>query len=88
MNSQTVDRFWRLYYALPDEVRQAARNAYRQFAVDSAHPGLHFHRLQAAPNLWSVRITRDYRAVGMLVGDTITWFWIGSHSEFDRTFPR
>jgi hypothetical protein len=32
----------------------------------------------------SARVGLQYRAVGELVGDTITWFWIGSHDEYDR----
>jgi hypothetical protein len=31
---------------------------------------------------------RNYRAVGILQGDTITWIWIGSHDDFDRAFPK
>jgi len=88
MNSQTVERFWQLYRLLPESVREAAREAYRHFASDPSHPGLRFHRLEAYPDVWTVRITRNYRAAGFRQGDTITWFWIGDHNDFDRTFPR
>jgi hypothetical protein len=86
MKSQTVPLFWQLYRKLAKEIRQQAKKAYRLFRTNPAHPGLHFHRLETHPELWSVRVTRDYRAVGALQGDTITWFWIGNHEEFDRTF--
>jgi len=33
-----------------------------------------------------VRITRGYRALGILEGDTVTWFWIGSHKDYERFF--
>ena len=88
MNSVTVSGFWQLYRKLPRKIRDAARVAYRQFLADPAHPGLHFHRLATAPQLWSVRITRGYRAVGLVRGATITWFWIGDHEAFDREFSR
>ncbi len=88
MNSQTVSRFWQLYRKLPRKIRQAARIAYRQFVADPTHPSLHFQRLAVSAQLWSVRITRDYRAVGLVQGTTITWFWIGDHKAFDRAFPR
>jgi hypothetical protein len=88
MNSNTTPRFWQMYAPLPASIRLAARQAYQQFQVDPRHPGLHFHRLVSDPRLWSLRITRDCRAVGLLQGDTITWFWIGTHAEFDRDFPR
>jgi hypothetical protein len=35
-------------------------------------------------DVWSVRVTRGYRALGVLDGDTVTWFWIGSHDEYER----
>ena len=37
--------------------------------------------------IFSVRITRDYRALAIwnVDGDEdLVWFWIGSHSEYDR----
>lgn len=32
----------------------------------------------------SARISRDYRAVGQLDGDTVISFWIGSHTDYDK----
>jgi hypothetical protein len=29
-------------------------------------------------------VGRNYRVLGLRDGDEITWFWIGSHSEYDR----
>jgi hypothetical protein len=34
--------------------------------------------------LYSVRIGTNHRALGLLKGDTITWFWIGTHDEYER----
>jgi len=31
-------------------------------------------------------VSDGYRAVGIRTGDTIVWFWIGSHNEFDKLF--
>lgn len=33
---------------------------------------------------WTARVGLDYRAVGIGVPDGITWFWIGSHAEYDK----
>jgi len=74
MNSLTAPLFWELYWQLPTPIRMKTRKAYRQFQANPAHPSLHFHRLVGHPELWSVRVTRDFRAVGLLEGDTITWF--------------
>jgi len=75
-----------MYRQLPSAVRQAAREAYGHFAVNPQHPGLHFKPLQGFADIWSARITRGYRAVGRRSGNRITWFWIGSHADFDRDF--
>jgi len=32
----------------------------------------------------SIRISKDYRAVGVIAEQDILWFWIGSHSEYDK----
>lgn len=86
MNSFTTTRFWELYRELPEHVRVAARQAYQHFAENPAHPSLHFERLRSDPRQWSVRVTRDFRAVGIVDGDTIIWRWIGRHEDFDRNF--
>jgi hypothetical protein len=88
MISRGTDEFWELYYALPTDIRGAAREAYRKFSRNPAHPGLRLERLRSDPRVWSVRITRDYRAVAVRAGDDWLWFWIGTHGEFDRRFPR
>jgi hypothetical protein len=31
-----------------------------------------------------VRVTKGYRALGLRQGETIVWFWIGSHAEYER----
>jgi hypothetical protein len=31
-----------------------------------------------------VRVSRGWRALGLLESDTMYWFWIGSHAEYDR----
>ena len=87
MTSLTSPNFWRLYRQLTQDVREAARKAYRYFRVDPAHRSLHFHRLKTSDELWSVRVTKNHRAVGLVDRNTITWFWIGNHQDFDQAFP-
>jgi hypothetical protein len=45
---------------------------------------LHFKRVHATEPLYSVRVGLHWRVLGLLEDDTITWFWIGSHSEYDK----
>jgi len=45
---------------------------------------LRFKRVSDDEPIYSVRIGVHYRAVGILKADTITWFWIGSHDDYER----
>ena len=87
MKSTGSREFWQSYHKLPFDIRQMARAAYRKFVANPAHPSLSLERLRSNPKLWSVRVTRDYRAVAIrLENDTWIWIWIGSHADFDRQF--
>lgn len=85
MISRLHPKFRRDFDRLPEEVREIAREAYRRFAANPAHPGLRFKRLHSDLPLWSVRINDSYRAVGVRKTDNeIIWFFIGTHAEYDR----
>ncbi|MBX7235703.1 MAG: hypothetical protein K1X65_15050 [Caldilineales bacterium] len=84
MKSYTRASFWKAYWALPPEVRQRAKEAYRLWRQNPAHPGLRFKQVKPNAPVYSVRIGLNHRALGLLKDDTITWFWIGSHDEYDR----
>jgi hypothetical protein len=86
MNSATLPSFWEAYGRLDDSVRQSARKAYALWADNHFHPSLRFKCINRGENIWSVRVTRGFRALGVLKGDTVTWFWIGSHDEYERFF--
>ena len=87
MNSVATKRFWKLYRCVPLDARAQAREAYRLFTTNAAHPSLSFERLRSDPESWAVRVSRNYRAVGRKHQDTIVWYWIGTHADFDREFP-
>jgi hypothetical protein len=84
MKSQATRPFWQQYWALPPEIRQRARQAYKLWRDNPAHPSLFFKRVKESQPIYSVRIGLGYRALGLLKGDTVTWFWIGTHDEYDR----
>lgn len=71
---------------MSDEAKAAALRAYATFGQSPEHPSLRFKKLGGYEEVWSVRINDRYRAVGRRNGDTIVWFWIGSHNDFDRMF--
>ena len=86
MNSRASAAFWRRFQALPPDVQAKAREAFARFLEDPANPWLAFKKLRGFPNYWSVRATLSCRAVAVREGDTLIWFWIGNHAEFDRVF--
>ena len=86
MKSATLPSFWAAYHSLGKEIQRSARKAYRLWAENPFHPSLHFKCINREEDIWSVRVTRGWRAVGTLEEDTVTWFWIGSHSDYDRFF--
>ena len=86
MISQVRPSFWRAYERLAPSVKARARTAYQLFAENPEHPSLRFKKLQGSGAIWSVRISEQYRAVGVRSGSTIEWIWIGTHNEFDNLF--
>jgi hypothetical protein len=84
--SKARPSFWRLYARMPGEVKLRAREVYRLFSSNPNHPSLRWKKLQAGQNYWSVRITDQYRAVGVRQGEVMEWIWIGTHNEFDKQF--
>ena len=84
MRGKATRSFWRLFNDLPDDVQEQARRAYQQWQSDPAYPSLHFKRVSRNEPLYSARVGLHYRVLGLLEGDTVTWFWIGPHDEYDR----
>ena len=84
MKSRTTSEFRKLFANLPKQVQDQTRIAYRQFKEDPGYPSLRFKKVHPELPIYSARISRNYRAVGQLDKDTVIWFWIGSHAEYDR----
>ena len=83
MRSRTTRRFRKAFAELPSDIQVRARQAYATFRENPRHPGLRFKRVHASRPIYSVRVALGYRALGVRDGDTVVWFWIGSHSEYD-----
>lgn len=84
MKSRTTIQFRKAFADLPESVQEQTRNAYRQFKRDPSHPSLRFKKVHSKLPIYSARISKSYRAVGQLDGDTVIWFWVGSHAEYDQ----
>lgn len=88
MKSSTSGRFWKCYASLPEDVRRQAKEAYALFEKDPYYPSLRFKRIHSTRPVFAVRISLDYRALGIVEGDEITWFWVGSHADYDNIVKR
>jgi hypothetical protein len=84
MKSYLTDDFLVAFRALPAHIQEQARKNYRVWKANPQHPSLRFKRVHPTESIYSVRIGRGWRALGVLDADVITWFWIGSHSDYDR----
>ena len=78
----TSPRFWRHYNALLPEIRKLADKNFQLFKSNPQHPSLHFERKK--PDLWSVHVGGEHRALARQLDDNLIWFWIGTHDEYER----
>ena len=81
MIGKTQKRFWKFSNALPVQVQRLAREKYALWKRDPYHPSLHFE--ERRNGICVVRIGEHYRALGLRESDTIAWFWIGTHEEYN-----
>ncbi|WP_042712236.1 type II toxin-antitoxin system RelE family toxin [Crocosphaera watsonii WH 8501] len=81
MKSLATAEFWKAYAKLSSEMQEQARKAYKLWQENPTHPSLHFKKV--GKNLWSVRISGNYRALALRKGNDYYWIWIGDHDEYE-----
>jgi len=84
VNSRVTEKFLSCFAVLPDPIQAQARKAYRLWRQNPAHPSLLFKKVHAHQPIYSARVALGWRVLGLLEDDTIYWFWIGSHADYDR----
>lgn len=82
MKSRLDPSFLECLRHVPEDIRRKARKNYQLWLQDSKHPSLGFKPISTT-GIWSVRIGIGWRALGLVEANTITWFWIGSHADYD-----
>ena len=88
MRSTTTSAFRKCFQSLPTRIQARAREAYRTFAEDPTHPGLHLKQVHPSRPIFSARVSLGYRALAIRDEDTWIWFWIGSHADYDQLLSR
>jgi hypothetical protein len=73
--------FWDCYRQLPRHIQKQADEKFQLLKADPRHPSLHFKKVGS---VWSARVNINCRALADEENGEFTWFWIGSHEEYDR----
>ena len=84
MISHTTKRFREVFKQLPEHIQRQAKEAYKLFKQDPFHPSLRFKQIHPTNPIYSVRISRDYRAVGVRDRNEMVWYWVGIHADYDK----
>jgi hypothetical protein len=81
----TTRDFWEHYERLPAHIRELAEKTFEIMKADPDYPSLHFKKIG---RLWSVRVGLHYRALGLDKGESVVWFWVGTHAEYDKLLQK
>jgi hypothetical protein len=87
MKHFATSRFWDCYNKLSPATKSLADKNFALLRQNPHHPSL---KLKKIGKYWSVRTGLHYRALGIDTPDEtgIIWFWIGSHSEYNRLIAK
>ena len=88
MNSRLTEDFVKCFRGLPARVQEQSRKSYKFWKENPNHPSLDFKRVSESLPIYSVRVAIGWRALGHRKDDTIVWFWVGSHSDYDKLLKR
>lgn len=82
MIHRATEGFWSSYHRLPKNVQNLADKKFIVLKNYPRHPSLHLKKIK---DYYSVRVGIYYGALGIYSSDTdtIIWFWIGNHKDYD-----
>ncbi|MXY99766.1 hypothetical protein F4Y93_03635 [Candidatus Poribacteria bacterium] len=75
------DDFWDAYAELPPNVQRRVPQKFQLLRQNARHPSLRFKKVG---DLWAIRVSRGYRALARQEEEGFIWFWVGTHSEYER----
>jgi len=88
VKSHANEKFWKAFENLPAQIQRRARQTYRLWQENPFHPSLQFKQIHTTKPIFSVRVGIGWRAVGVRQDETMIWFWIGSHAEYDKLISK
>lgn len=85
MQHRASTGFWKEYWGLPLGIRERADKQFSLLKANRQHPSLQLKKFQdrQGQELWSVRVSLNYRALAIKRENGFLWFWIGDHEAYD-----
>jgi len=77
--------FRKAFKSLPKEIQNQAKEAYKIWKKNPFDRTLNFKQIHPSKPIYSVKVTLNWRALGVREPKNMTtWFWIGSHEEYNK----
>jgi len=87
--SRILPGFRKAFKSLPKEIQHQAKETYKIWKENPFDRRLNFKQIHPSKPIYSVRIALNWRALGVRESkNTITWFWIGSHEEYNNLIKK
>jgi len=84
VNPFTVKSYLKSYKGLPKKIQRDADRKFDLWKKNPFHPSLNFKCVNTEYNIWSVRVTMDYRALAVRNEKSVIWYWIGDHNKYEQ----
>jgi len=77
--------FWQHYRKLAPQVQRRADKQFSYLKTHAQHPSLQFKKIgeRGGDEIWSARVTLNYRALAVKRPYGFLWFWIGEHETYE-----
>ena len=85
MENRATSAFWREYRALAPDIQRRADRQFSLLKANPQHPSLQFKKIgeRQGQELWSARVTLNYRVLALKRPYGYLWFWIGGHETYE-----
>ncbi len=71
MISHTTESFRKLYDQLPPQIQVSAKKVFEKWLSNPLHPCIRFKQVHTSEPIYSVRINRGWRALGIKEDETL-----------------
>ena len=85
MSHRATAKFWERYDELPQAIRSRSQKQFQLLEANPQHPSLQFKKVgeRNGQEIWSARVTLNYRALATKREYGYLWFWIGDHESYE-----